>query len=451
MGAWWQFEVGKRRAPVSGKNSLPDPLMLVFRDDDRFVDAVRREHLAELDRLADDGHEIDTPLTWSRGLMGYSATAGTLRSRLALQGFSSERVLSLCTAFFDDELSGNAEEGDTDPRDTWPEGRIAYPDGAAVTRALATQRGQEAATTPRFRSDTPEQQFLYDMWESLRESFDDPRFALALSLANCRPNTTVTLDLTDLVLGQYMDVSDRPHLDARTRMATAVSASGQVIVITEGVSDSRWLRRALELAAPGTAHLFEFLDFAEYQAPGGTDRVVSLTKGMAAAGVMNRVVAVLDNDTAGRASAQQLENLKLPTRFAVVRLPDVPYASHYPTLGPDGPTLANVNGRAASMEFMFGDDVLRDDTDCALFPIRWQSFNEAAADYQGRLSRPDKASVGQRLERALGGNSGREVPEQVLDGCRRLSAMLLAAAKPSPFIPASEFSDLTASWRNSQV
>lgn len=450
MGAWWQFEIGTRRAPVSGKNSLPDPLMLVFRDDDRFVDAVRREQLAELARFADDGRETDMPLAWSRGLMGYSATAGTLRSRLALQGFSSERVLSLCTAFFDEELAGNREEGDTDPRDTWPEGRIAYPDGAAVTSALATHRGQEAATTPRFRSNTREQQFLYDMWESLRESFDDPRFALALSLANARPNTTVTLDLTDLVLGRYMDVDDRPHADARTRMTTAVSASGQVIVITEGISDSRWLRRALELTAPGTARLFEFLDFAEYQAPGGTDRVVSLTKGMAAAGVMNRVVAVLDNDTAGRVSAQQLENLKLPTRFAVVRLPHVPYATQYPTLGPGGPALANVNGRAASMEFMFGDDVLRDDTDGALFPIRWQSYIEAAGDYQGRLSRLDKASVGQRLERALEGSSG-PVPEQVLDGCRRLSAMLLAAAKPPPFIPASEFSDLTASWRNSQV
>ena len=59
-------------------------------------------------------------------------------------------------------------------------------------------------------------------------------------------------------------------------------------------------------------HLFEFLDFAEYRAPGGTDRVVSLTKGMATAGVMNRIVAVLDNDTAGRVAADQLADLAFP-------------------------------------------------------------------------------------------------------------------------------------------
>jgi hypothetical protein len=134
----------------------------------------------------------------------------------------------------------------------------------------------------------------------LRKSFDDPRFALSLALTNTRAATMVTLDLTDLVLGGRMKADDLPHRDARTRMGAAVAASGPVIVIAEGASDARWLRRSLEIAAPAAAHLFESLDLAEYRAPGGTDRVVSLTKGMAAAGVMNPIVAVLDNDTAGR-------------------------------------------------------------------------------------------------------------------------------------------------------
>ena len=42
-------------------------------------------------------------------------------------------------------------------------------------------------------------------------------------------------------------------------MATAVAASGPIIVITEGSTDARWLRHALRLAAPDTEHLFEFL------------------------------------------------------------------------------------------------------------------------------------------------------------------------------------------------
>jgi len=42
------------------------------------------------------------------------------------------------------------------------------------------------------------------------------------------------------------------------------------------------------------------------------------------------------------------------------------------------------------------------------------------------------------------------MPEQVLDGCRRLATMLLVAANPPAHVPASEFSDLTATWRHDQ-
>ncbi|WP_134772757.1 hypothetical protein [Ornithinimicrobium flavum] len=174
--------------------------------------------------------------------------------------------------------------------------------------------------------------------------------------------------------------------------------------------------------------------------------MVSLTKGMAAAKVMNRIVAVLDNDTAGRVAAQQLVRLGLPSRIAVTNLPDVPYAASYPTLGPGGYATTVVNGRAASIEFMFGDEILRD-TNGELYPVRWLSLMETANEYQGRLDSDHKAIVGGRIDRALAEPSAHAISEQVLRGCRRLSKMLLSAASPDPYIPASEFSDLTASWR----
>jgi hypothetical protein len=117
----------------------------------------------------------------------------------------------------------------------------------------------------------------------LRKSFDEPRFALSLALTNTRAATMVTLDLTDLVLGGWMKADDLPHRDARTRMGAAVAASGSVIVIAEGASDARWLRRRWR---------------SQHPLPRTCSS--SLTKGMAAAGVMTRIVAVLDHDIAGR-------------------------------------------------------------------------------------------------------------------------------------------------------
>lgn len=177
---------------------------------------------------------------------------------------------------------------------------------------------------------------------------------------------------------------------------------------------------------------------------------MSLTKGMAAARVMNRIVAVLDNDTAGRVAAKQLADLAFPARIVVTNLPDVAYVALYPTLGPGGFATADLNGRASSIEFMFGDDILRD-TDGALFPVRWQSFIETVAEYQGRLDSNHKTIVGQRIDQALAEASSNAMSEQVLGGCRRLADMLLVAADPPPHIPASEFSHLTASWRSSQA
>ena len=373
--------------------------------------------------------------------MGYETTAGVLRQRLDLHGFSRDWVCRLSAAFFDDQ--------DRDRSDPSPEGADAYENGEAITAALTTRFGRAAgAGVPPDPRDQPKESFLYEQWQLLREAFDDPRFALALSLCRTRASTPVKLDLTDLVTGGWLTADERPHRDARLRMAAAVAVDAPIIVITEGSTDAHRLRRSLEIATPEVAHLFKFLDVG-YRPPGGTDRVVALTKGMAAAGVMNRIVAVLDNDTAGRDAASQLSKLGLPTQVAVVCLPTVPYADRYPTLGPSGPGTENVNRRGVSMEFMFGEDVLRDNSG-ELAPVRWHTYNARVGDYQGRLDDAEKGRAGKLIDELLmpeTGTGGR-ISRQVMEGCTRLATMLSDAAGPPPRIPASESSVLSELWRN---
>lgn len=442
MGSWWNVEVGGQGVPVWGKSYVPDELMLLFTDDDRFLNSAKARAFAENENRAADGSEAGRrPVSWQTGLMGYQTTAGVLRQRLELHGFSRDWVCRLSAAFFDDQ------DEDWDLPDTWPQGAEAFLNGAAITAALTTRLGRAAgagvAPDPRGQ---PKERFLYEQWMRLREAFDDPRFALALSLCRTRASTAVRLDLTDLVTGGWLTTDERPHRDARLRMSGAVAVDGPVIVITEGSTDAQRLRRSLEIAAPEVAHLFKFLDFG-HRPPGGTDRVVSLTKGMAAAGVMNRIVAVLDNDTAGREAASQLSTLDLPAQVAVVCLPAVPYADRYPTLGPAGPGVEDVNGRAVSMEFMFGEDILRHGAG-ALAPVRWHAFNEKVGDYQGRLDAAEKGRVGKQIDEALSTVAGGRIPDQVVQGCARLAAMLRAAADPPRRIPASENSVLTELWRS---
>ena len=132
---------------------------------------------------------------------------------------------------------------------------------------------------------------------------------------------------------------------------------------------------------------------------------------MVGAGVMNRIVAVLDNDTAGRVAAHQLGQLRIPDRVAVVTLPDVDYAVNYPVLGPDGTGTANINGLAVSIEFMLGAEVLQ----CpgGYFPVRWHSYIDSAEAYQGRLREQHKRAVAERINDALFPPEGSAVPDPV--------------------------------------
>jgi hypothetical protein len=110
-----------------------------------------------------------------------------------------------------------------------------------------------------------------------------------------------------------------------------------------------------------------------------------MVKTLAGAGIANRVIAVLDNDAAAEAAMRtQLKDVSLPTRFRVLRHPRIELAADYPAVGPDGITLTDVNGRAASIELYLGRDVLTGE-DGILVPIQWKGYEESLRKYQGEI------------------------------------------------------------------
>jgi hypothetical protein len=169
-------------------------------------------------------------------------------------------------------------------------------------------------------------------------------------------------------------------------------------VLTEGKFDSRVLPRALKLVRPDIAGYFKFLDFDTTRAPGGTDKVVANLKSFTAAGGMNRVIGLLDNDTAGREAIKKLKDITLPKHYSACLLPDLDYARSYPTLGPSGEASDNINGRACSLEFYFGLNSLKGPNGDPI-PVQWKAFKELVHDYQGELT--NKPYVQARIDALL--------------------------------------------------
>ena len=67
----------------------------------------------------------------------------------------------------------------------------------------------------------------------------------------------------------------------------------------------------------------------------------------------------------------------------VMRLPDIELARAYPTVGPQGFHLVDVNGQAAGIELYLGRAALS--VKGELRSVRWTGYNQSARAYQGEV------------------------------------------------------------------
>lgn len=153
------------------------------------------------------------------------------------------------------------------------------------------------------------------------------------------------------------------------------------LIVTEGSSDANILKIALPFVAPDVVDFFNFVDMKDNYPFAGTGNLVNFCKGLAAINAQNKLVVILDNDTAGQEALQSLRRLKLPRNMRIVPLPHLEEFSHFPTLGPSGEAVEDVNGRAIAIEcfldLTFGPKGPR--------AIRWTGFNQRSQAYQGEL------------------------------------------------------------------
>jgi hypothetical protein len=180
-------------------------------------------------------------------------------------------------------------------------------------------------------------------------TYMDERFALRLVLL-AFPHDEVVLDVTDIEEGGWVTDVGRIASDAALSITGMAGMHAPVVVLTEGRTDAEFLRAGLRVLYPHLTDLIRFLDY-EGRPEGGVGALVRMIRAFAAAGIVNRVIAIFDNDTAASDVLRTLDMSKVPDQIKVVRYPYLKLAESYPTLGPptiESPTgsvsLANING-----------------------------------------------------------------------------------------------------------
>jgi HEPN superfamily Toprim-like protein len=179
---------------------------------------------------------------------------------------------------------------------------------------------------------------LLEIWEDA-----DPRFLVGAVLLSCAPDDEITLDVSELIEGGWIDNDFDPQRAAIDHFSYSLANGSPPVVITEGSTDAQFLRSALRIRYPHLRSYIKFFDFAD-GAEGSAAAGIRTLKSFAAAGISNRVVLLLDNDTAARDALRALRGTTLPSHYSILQYPDIDLARSYPTQGPNSALLGVLLG-----------------------------------------------------------------------------------------------------------
>ena len=166
------------------------------------------------------------------------------------------------------------------------------------------------------------------------------------------------------------------------------------IILTEGITDIKTLKKALHVIYPKLESNVRFLD-TSFRPETNAASIVKMIKSFATAGINNRILAILDNDAAASEAMTNLPR-NLPNNIKVIQYPELDLMTSYPTIGPQGKINMNINGLAGSIEMYMGKDILTGN-DGNLELVQWGGYMNRVKKYQGSLINKD--AVGSRFKR----------------------------------------------------
>lgn len=155
----------------------------------------------------------------------------------------------------------------------------------------------------------------------------------------------------------------------------------KVLVATEGASDARIIKRALEILRPDVADFFNFVDVDERHHFWGTSNLVKFAEGLLRIDIQNKVLFILDNDAEGVDAYRKLRALDFPANMRSMLLPYLDDFRNFASRGPEGISQVDINGRAAAIECYL--DLHLPNYGAA--QILWSNYKKDVDAWQGAL------------------------------------------------------------------
>lgn len=373
---------------LSYKSKVPECLISLFQETDKLT--LPHKYEEEFD----DGDAVEPDVV-------YRTSRTTIIHRLELSGFTLDRAERDFAHWRQGELEYYREAVEENEH-SW-----AKPDLELLTDLDFMNWMSRVPRALKTRYERP-QDYLDAIDEKMKDIFSsydwlffdwhEPRSVLRLILEAMPEIEAVTLDISDLVHGGYLE--DDVQLCSKGRSPEMVGRHvlEPIVIMAEGKSDIRVLRQSLLKLFPEVAEYFTFLDHRELQVDGGANYLFKFLKAFSSTRISALMVALFDNDTAGNVEREKALRAGLASNLLVLRMPDIALARKYPTVGPQGSHSLDINGKACGIELYLGQQNLRTE-DGSLMPIRWTQYFAGARAYQGELL--DKDAVQEKFFREL--------------------------------------------------
>lgn len=162
----------------------------------------------------------------------------------------------------------------------------------------------------------------------------------------------------------------------------------KIIVLTEGKTDTEFLKACINNFFPHLEGFYHFIDFENSRYEANASRLVHSIKSFVGSGIKNRIIALFDNDSAAEKEINNFKKVNLPSNIKVLKYPNIELAKDYPTIGPTGIQKMNVNGLAGSIEMYLGKDCLIEDK--KFIPVQWTGYIDNISKYQGVVLKKDQ-------------------------------------------------------------
>ncbi|WP_072470243.1 HEPN/Toprim-associated domain-containing protein [Urinicoccus massiliensis] len=154
----------------------------------------------------------------------------------------------------------------------------------------------------------------------------------------------------------------------------------KILIVTEGSSDTDIIKKSINRLYSDIADFFDFIDMEQNYPFTGTGNLKNFVKGLSKINILNKILVILDNDTAGISVYNDIKTIDLPNNLNVITLPNYKDFDNFKCKGPQGDSLENINGKAVSIECFLDHSSIDDE-----IYVRWTGFNDKLIQYQGNI------------------------------------------------------------------